>query len=383
MATEPTHFELSNSGTVVVVPGDSGITEREIATDREFVEGYLDNIYGETQVFMKPYLDEWGTSNLQHASALAKAGREAAADGAGEWAKDLGDMFTLEFLENTFDMVGDAASYAYDVSVAYVSRLIELIDKGELDDVVWAKAKQAYNGAVEYATDAMEGAEKIYEKGKVYYKHRDDIIDLVKKLATGDLNGIIDFIENILPKIDPDTAKSIKNSNAYKYGLAIITDNETVLTFLTYASLILESIPPNYYVYAAGVGATYLLIEIVLNIVLAIFTSGAATAARLAAISARLAMAGAKITKTVSKCKQAINFFIGLLKKLTKVFEDLQRLGKKLLTKRGHQTRVRGADKTTLAARQRNEKRQPKCKICGSGGHRTPWTKNRGTIKYA
>ena len=127
----------------------------------------------------------------------------------------------------------------------------------------------------------------------------------------------------------------------------------------------------------------YIGIEVLLTIVLSIFTAGAGGAAKVAMVSAKM-LSGFKAAKAAKKLSHA-ETAIGGLVTAVKVFSDSAKKFKTmgmLLTKRMENKKLLAAINQTKTAKVKNEKREEKCKVCGKTGHSTMKNVGQAELTY-
>jgi len=197
-------------------------------------------------------------------------------------------------------------------------------------------------------------------------------------MAEGDVDAIQVFIDTVLMEFDPEWAKEIKGHENFPKAMAIIEDHDTVLSYVTYLSLMLEAIPPNFYSYYGGKAGAYLLLELILTVVLAICTAGVGAAARISTLVARFA-GGAKKIKGIKNSAKALDSFIKTLESLIDVLSDYQELADKLVKR--PLGKFKGKPVTTMTAKKKAVKRDATCRLCHSDKHKTPRYK-RGELDY-
>ncbi|WOB11338.1 hypothetical protein [Piscinibacter gummiphilus] len=235
--------------------------------------------------------------------------------------------------------------------------------------------------AEQLADDVVAGT----EKAKKIYKHRQQIAAIPELIAHGDGAAIMAFIRGPLKDIDPEMSANILANPELPYAIALVQDHDSLLTYLSYVSLTLEAIPPNFYVYAVGKGATYVVLELVLTIVLGILTEGAFVAARVATLLARFATSGARAAGTARKLKKAdaaIKSFKRAMNEFVESKREMMDLGRKLNFARPKGLVVNGRTKQTLHAKKENTKRDKRCKCCGSTAHGSPRSQGNSVLVY-
>jgi hypothetical protein len=251
---------------------------------------------------------------------------------------------------------------------------------GDLTREQLARLEAARQTMETTARSVIEGA----AKAQKIYQHRQAILDLPALIANGEPRPIQAFVDTVLADIDPALAKAIRRDPNFAVVLEIIADHDSALTYLSYVGLMLEAIPPNFYAYVAGKGSAYLMIEVVLLIVTALLSAGAAAAARITMLIARFAAAGVKAVtanRRIKRARAAIDAFVRVLSDLSQAVDDLHNLGAKLVQARSRNLVVKGNTKTTLQARKAAIKRNKKCRLCGSTEHTTP-RRRPGNVEY-
>jgi hypothetical protein len=401
MADDSKHVLAPNDGSVTI-SAQPDVTEKEIKDDREIIIQRLDAAYLNLTEAMAPFQEKWDAG---WKSALAEATWDGVSAGISDWGDDFADYFKKETWTELGDKIEKAAGTAYDTAAQYAAGfydgLVDRVNKAAkeievapenagnllrnwawqvVDDAVVEPAKnmaQTVTSAANSVSETAATAQKIYS-------HRDAILDLPNLIAAGEPKPIQNFIDTVLMDIDPELAKSIKNDPNFPVVLEIIADHESALSYLAYAGLVFEAVPPNFYAYVAAKGGAYLLVEVVLLIVTALLSAGTAAAARIATLAARIAMSSskvAKLAKKVERIQEAFNAFMRILEDFSRAADDLHSLGAKLLRTRTRGLQVKGSTKTTVAARRESIKRDKKCRICGSTKHPTPHGR-LGTVKY-
>jgi hypothetical protein len=231
-------------------------------------------------------------------------------------------------------------------------------------------------------------AQKAGDAAAMAYKlwsHREEIMKLPEMIAGGDVKGVQKFVDTTLMDIDGELASEIRNSQDFHAVLSLIDDPESAVTYMTYVSLTLEAIPPNFYAYIGGKAGMFIVCEVVLLLVAALLSAGAGVAARVAALTARIAASGVKAataSKKIQNALRAIKAFETVIKRFVEVAGDLRALGHKLTAARQRGVRLQAPTKTTAVARRETVKRDRKCRICGSTRHKTPAHVKRGCVVY-
>jgi hypothetical protein len=386
----------------VDITAEPTVTEKQLAEDRNWITVHLDGIYWPLLDAMKPFQDEWdqcGDSWAKKLLLLKKAETEGSLEGASAWFKDLGELFDGETWEKVGTWVSDATSAVADRISEYAKaqkkKIDELLEKP--GETVWNWswwAKQASEAAdsvadtaqsaSKSAKDALNTADEATKTAIKTWKHREEIARLPEILASGESAQLQRFVDTVIKDIDPKMAEEIKSNPDFHAVLELIDDPDGVLTYLEYASLMLEAVPPNFYAYIGGKAGTYIAIEIVLMIALALL-GGVGVGARVAALTARLTASAAKVAtanKKIAGAVKAIEALTNVITRLAQVGEDLRAYGRKLAFARRRGVRAGAATRNTAVVKRKGQKRERKCAICHSTKHTTPNIR-RGNVKYA
>lgn len=405
-----TEIPLPKDGNVDII-AEPTVTEKEIAEDLNWITVHLDAMYWPLTDAMKPFQEEWdrcGDSWVAKAMLLKKAKDEGSQEGAAEWFKDLGDLFDGESWEKVGTWIGDATSAAADRISEYAKeqkkKVEELLEKpGEtvFNWTWWAKqafeaansANNAANSVVDSAKStvkAVQGAvDTVSEASKTAaktWKHREAIAKLPEILASGESKKLQEFVDTVLMDIDPKMAEEISKSPDFHAVLELVDDPEGVLTYLEYASLMLEAIPPNFYAYVGGKAGTYIAMEILLMVALALL-GGVGVAARVVALTARLTSTAKKVanvalaSQKIARAVKAIEALTAAITRLAQVAGDLRTLGHKLPFARRRNVRKSVAAKNTAHVNRKGQKRERRCALCHSTKHDTP-PHRRGNVHY-
>lgn len=381
------------------------VTEREIADDRDLIIQRLHTMYLSLNDAMHPFQQEWEAGPM---AALGSAVWGGAAEGASEWGEDFADLFKAETWTTLGDQIGSAAGNAYDSlaeNAAELSRdFIAATNKANaeaqrfidapldtLQNWTWQgteAVEKSFNeqrarlNEIQRAT--LEAINKASTMSLKIYQHREAILNLSNLIERGDPKPIQNFVDTVVMDIDPELAKAIKNDPNFYVVLEVIADHESVLSYLAYASLMFEAVPPNFYAHVASKGAVYLLIEVVLLVISALLSAGTAAAARIASLAARIAMSSAKIAGATKKAQQlikAVKAFTDALEDFSRAADDLHRLGAKLHVARQRGVTLKGPTRSTVTVRRQSATRDKKCRFCGSTKHATPHGR-LGTVQY-
>lgn len=379
-----------NTNTVTVeFVGEPGI-EKQISNIQESVEASLDGAYNALVDDMQGFRQQWDEKGYWTLG-------DGVIDGAKAWGADIVDMLSPSFWGDAADTISDLSSSVIDKLAIYSADKFNAItkamlnEKGQLNNPTWVletlgrefdsfqdSVFQSVDEAIEEVGQLYAESQDVVRKLECIAKHRQTILALPQKISNGDVDAVQTFVDTVLMELDPEWAMEVKGHEQFPRAMAIIEDHDTILTYVTYLSLMLEAIPPNFYFYYGGKAGTYLLLELVLTIVLAIFTLGTGAAARIATLVARLA-GGAKKVKGIRNAAKALDSFIKALESLIDVLADYQELAEKLVKR--PLGKFKGKPVMTMTAKKKAVKRDASCRLCHSNQHKTPRVK-RGELEY-
>lgn len=389
----------------VIVTTETKVTEKEISEERESIVLRLHAAYLNLTDQMAEFQSQWDENPTL---AFLTSAREGWNAGGADWLNDQAELFKAELWTDLGGKIRDAAGTAYDRLAGYskqrydelhkqLSKHIENPEDTLYNWAWWQKAitdeatelgrqqLQKLEDARHAVQDAANTVIESANKARKIYQHRDAILNLPTLIANGQPKPVQNFVDTVLMDIDPVLAKAIRNDPNFAVVLEIIADHDSALSYLAYVGLMIEAIPPNFYAYVAGKGSAYLMIEVVMLVVSALLSAGAAVAARITMLIGRFAAASVKVVtanRRIKRAKAAIDAFLRILRDLSDAVDDLHNLGAKLLQARSKGLVVRGNTKTTLAAKRTSIKRDKKCRICGSTTHTTP-RRRPGNVEYA
>ncbi|RZT10045.1 hypothetical protein SAMN05216319_1506 [Duganella sp. CF402] len=396
-------MEAPKDGAVIVTT-ETRVTEKEISEEREGIVLRLHAAYLNLTDQMAEFQSQWDENPTL---AFVTSAREGWNAGGAEWLSDQAELFKPELWTDLGGKIRDAAGTAYDRLASYSKQRYDELHKQlsthieNPDDTLynwawWQKAiteeatelgrqqLQKLEDARHAVQDAANTVIESANKARKIYQHRDAILNLPSLIADGQPRPVQNFVDTVLMDIDPVLAKSIRNDPNFAVVLEIIADHDSALSYLAYVGLMIEAIPPNFYAYVAGKGSAYLMIEVVMLVVSALLSAGAAVAARITMLIGRFAAASVKVVtanRRIKRAKAAIDAFLRIMRDLSDAVDDLHNLGAKLLQARSKGLVVRGNTKTTLAAKRTSIKRDKKCRVCGSTAHTTPRLRP-GTVHY-
>lgn len=395
---------LPKDGSVVVTLKPQ-VTEKEIYAAREEMTQRLDGAYRHLCEHMQEFQKDWDQNPRW---AMAKAIGKGAWDGGKGWGESIGELFEKETWTEIGKKIAKATGEAYDHAKEVIPQQLEDLketanevrhklhetteyianSEDTLQNWAWWQTKfdETVTDAKKQATQKYEDVQKAIddivatgiataETAQKLYKHRNAILELPSKIASGGTEGVNatqSFIDVVVKDIDHKTYEQIKSNPNYYIVLALIEDHETVLGYLAYTSLIIEAVPPNFYAYLGTRGSVYLALEIILSIILAFLTAGIGVAVRIGTLAARLLASGAKAGKALKYAERAIEALSRVVDDIGRATEELHRIGEKLARSRPRGKITSGSSKETLKMRKESTRRQHHCSICKSPDHTTP-----------
>lgn len=393
-SSETKRFPAPVDGAVLVITMPL-VTEREIHDERKAIVALLHSAYTQLNEDMAEFQQAWDADPVQ---AFFDAASQGVDQGSAEWIADQAVYFDRKTWSDLATRLELATSTSLDRFATYSKGLYRELEK-EVNKTLaapsdtlasyawWRKTvlqpvgehlqaqgrhindirQSVQAGAEELAADAAKVAR--------IFKHREAILGLPNLISTGRPDLVQKFVENELMDIDAAFATKIRTDPRFAVVLELIADHDTALSYISYIGLMLEAVPPNFYAYIGGKGAAYLIIEVILLLVSAVLSAGAAAAARIGALVVRLTAASVKLAvqgKRLRRAKAAVDSFIARLRELMRVVEELESLGMKLVKARTQNLVVRGSTRSTLKAKKDNIKREQRCRVCDSKDHPTP-----------
>ncbi|MEQ3531441.1 hypothetical protein [Pseudoalteromonas sp. XMcav11-Q] len=400
--------DLPQEGQVTVEVARNEALEAEINNLKSSLHMQLDGAYRDTVSNMSGFQSDWDEYGF---AAIAINGAQGAYQGGSKWLEDQADLFEAQTWIDLGKTIKSVAGSAYDTTADYASERFEQLRQSANEMSNWIEedasedllswnwyqantqraldaAEQAYrdvhHDTTQYLNDAADVIKNTSHYANALYTHRHAITNLLDDIAKGEVAKVQQFVDTTLVDIDPELAASIKNTPDFYLVLALIDDHDSALTYVAYASLFMEAVPPNFYAYIGGKGGAYVAIEVCLLLATSLLTLGAGTAARVTALAAKLSANGARAASTsvkVKKAQAAISAFIRTLEDFNDSTTTLKKLGKKLTTARSSGLLLKGKTNSTLTAKKQTTKRQTRCRLCGKTDHTTPRSL-RGIVHY-
>jgi hypothetical protein len=350
-------------GTLVQVGVDPGSVEvvgdtipglEDVNRELRFsLESSLDTTYRHVLTSMQEFQSQWDEYGIFSTAISYKDGALA---GSELWFDHLAD--TKKLITET-DWQG-LSETAYEKVTAGLETAVGSIEdshkkaanwliEGAQQEKPWAwfgnqitdaseYAWNAYTNTVEDVADDIadlfketkEDLESIADISVKLFEHRDDIFLFFQNISSANTSDIANFIDTVIADIDPELARSIKeDTDSYGVFLELINDDAGRI-FLSYLGLIIGAVPPNFYAFLYGAAAAYIILEVLFCILLAFISGGLAVAARFAAIIARIAVMGMKVTavnKRIASGARAVSAYIDSLKVIESSLKQLKAIG--------------------------------------------------------
>lgn len=392
--SETKRFPAPVDGAVLVTTIPT-VTEREIYNERKAIVALLHSAYLQLNEDMAEFQQAWDAAPHQ---AFYDAACEGVDQGSADWIADQAVYFDGKTWTDLGTRLKAATSTSLDRFATYSKGLYGELERevnktlaapaDTLASYAWWRSTvlqpvgehlQAQGRQLQKTGKAIQASADVVaadaKKAMLIFKHRAAIFDLPNLIATGRPDLVQKFVETELMEIDPVYATKIRTDPRFAVVLELIADHDTALSYISYVGLMLEAVPPNFYAYIGGKGAAYLIIEVVLLLVGAVLSAGAAAAARIGALVARLSIASARLAvqgKRLRRAKAAVDSFIARLRDLMRVVDELESLGMKLVKARTQNLVVRGPTRSTMKAKKENIRREQRCRVCDSKDHPTP-----------
>lgn len=379
----------------VLVTAMPDVTEKEIVDDRANITLLLHSTYAQLNEDMAEFQKHWKENPTM---AFIDSACEGVGQGSATWLSDQAELFEKATWVEIGNKIENFAGASIDRLATYSKRQYNDLER-EINKHVKNPEATLYNwawwqttiekhvtehvqeqakriGAIEHSLkEAAHSVVSAAETARKIHQHRAAILNLPNLISNGDPKAVQAFVENELMDIDSKLARSIRNDPNFAIVLELIADHDSALTYVAYIGLMMEAIPPNFYAYVAGKGAAYVMIEVIMLVVTALLSAGAATAGRIAVLAARFAASGAKIVtngKKLRRAKVAVDTFIAMLKHLSRAVDELHMLGAKLVKARSKGLEVRGTTRTNLVAKKESVRRDKRCRACGKTTHNSP-----------
>ncbi len=340
-------------GSVQVV-GDTIPGLEDVNRELRFsLESSLDTTYRRVLTSMQEFQAQWDEYGIFSTAISYKDGALA---GSELWFDHLAD--TKKLITET-DWLG-LSETAYEKVTAGLETAVGSIEdshkkaanwliEGAQQEKPWAWFGNQITDASEYAwntytntvedvaddiadlfKETKEDLESIADISVKLFEHRDDIFLFFQNISSANTSDIANFIDTVIADIDPELARSIKeDTDSYGVFLELINDDAGRI-FLSYLGLIIGAVPPNFYAFLYGAAAAYIILEVLFCILLAFISGGLAVAARFAAIIARIAVMGMKVTavnKRIASGARAVSAYIDSLKVIESSLKQLKAIG--------------------------------------------------------
>lgn len=340
-------------GSVQVV-GDTIPGLEDVNRELRFsLESSLDTTYRRVLTSMQEFQAQWDEYGIFSTAISYKDGALA---GSELWFDHLAD--TKKLITET-DWLG-LSETAYEKVTAGLETAVGSIEdshkkaanwliEGAQQEKPWAWFGNQITDASEYAwntytntvedvaddiadlfKETKEDLESIADISVKLFEHRDDIFLFFQNISSANTSDIANFIDTVIADIDPELARSIKeDTDSYGVFLELINDDAGRI-FLSYLGLIIGAVPPNFYAFLYGAAAAYIILEVLFCILLAFISGGLAVATRFAAIIARIAVMGMKVTavnKRIASGARAVSAYIDSLKVIESSLKQLKAIG--------------------------------------------------------
>lgn len=328
--------------------------EKEIAEGKKELASMLSTNVSELRKDMKPFNDEWREHGI---GCLPAAAFDGLVEGVSGWLKDQEFLISKEFWSGVWESATETLKAAADIAYDFITDKMWDIDWwGEKVDQAVKFHKQVVDsigGAVVgiYKTidDLVDSAADVLSNAGKIWSYRSDILRLPRYLIECDVVNLQRFVDVVLMDIMPETAESLKKSPKWQQVIELMKDKEAINLVGSQLMAMVNTIPPNFWVFTAGSIGAYVVIEVIISVVLGIFTAGAGAAARLAMLAARLAIKGS------NALQKAVKTFKRFIEVLEKSINKLGQLGEKMLRGRRHASNNDGRTEQTNDASRNTE----------------------------
>jgi len=309
-------IRVNKGGTATFEPGKPKVSQKDLDTHLQEITTNLHGIYLNLVNGMESFQHRWdgcGGDWIKQRLQIFGERAQGLKDGFSEWVVGLGDLIDpeswKEIIQQGKEAVGAAGEWLEQHAVRQYESIKERFKESKSGSCTFGGSTlltMCPESISESEANDILNPKAIWERSKA-------IAELSEILSSGDGVGFVNFVDNVVSKIDPKLAEEISTGkNAYIY-LVLMTDPDSILTFQNYVALMHEAIPPNFGAYALGMSGGYLTPEILLTCGLAALSEGSAGVARVTTLAGRLravantakaASEAASLAKNVAKAQR-------------------------------------------------------------------------------
>ncbi len=358
---------------IAKAPGDvrfeitSKHKEAQIRQLKQELRGEFEQPFSDLRTAMRPYNEEW---NRSPALAFVSSAGSGIADGAEYVWDSTKELGSKEFWSG----VGDSIGGLWDSIESSGIETLQQIREAELpstDDL--AKWKEM---AIESIDELQDDAADMGHDTLVLLNNRERIFKVPGMILSGDVDGIEAFISEVLMQIDEETATKLQTQAEWQAIIELIYDREAIGIILTYMNLFYDEVPPNFLAEKSSSLGAIIMLEILIGVILAIFTAGTGTAARLAMVSAKVAKV-ARSGKSAANSADALQAFSGFVNTFVASLKKLDNTAKTLTAGRRTHSRTGTTNSTVTNKRDKEPDKGTGCK----NKKKKPGAR-KGTIEY-
>ncbi len=294
--------------------------EAQIKQLKQELRGEFEQPFSDLRTAMRPYNEEW---NQSPALAFISSTGSGIADGAEYVWDSTKELGSKEFWSG----VGDSIGGLWDSIESSGIETLQQIKEAELpstDDLAQWKEM-----TIQKIDELQDDAADMGHDTLVLLNNRERIFNVPGMILSGDVNGVEAFISEVLMQIDAETATKLQTQAEWQAIIELVYDREAIGIILTYMNLFYDEVPPNFLAEKSSSLGAIIMLEILIGVILAIFTAGAGTAARLTLVANKVrnvAQTGKNAANSASALKAFSGFldtFVASLKKLDNTADAL------------------------------------------------------------
>jgi len=211
-------------------------------------------------------------------------------------------------------------------------------------------------------------------------EHRTEIFALPKLIASGDRQGIDDFLERVLPAIRPKLAREVSASHNRQLIDDLLAEHDSMLNWLAYMEMVFEAVPPPLYAHLAGAGGATLMLELRLMLPLAPLCAGPVIEESIDALAEKL-QCFIDDDEAPGPLDIAVQEFADLLTEFMRAANEVRELEELLSEARVEELEFPFTPRSDLRTRKAAIRQDKSCRACGSLEHRGHGLR-MGTVAY-
>ncbi len=294
--------------------------EAELRQLKQELRGEFEQPFSDLRTAMRPYNEEW---NRSPALAFVSSAGSGIADGAEYVWDSTKELGSKEFWSGVGDSIGSLWNSIESSGIETLQQIREAELPSTEDLARWKEM------TIQKIDELQDDAADMSHDTLVLVNNRERIFKVPGMILSGDVDGIEAFISEVLMQIDEETATKLQTQAEWQAIIELIYDREAIGIILTYMNLFYDEVPPNFLAEKSSSLGAIIMLEILIGVILAIFTAGTGTAARLLTVAAkvkniaRTGKSAANSADAVQAFSGFVNTFVASLKKLDNTAKTL------------------------------------------------------------